>query len=94
MNKISGRKILIMGGTSGIGPVAAREPASLGASLIVAGRDRERDEQVGSSIGPLPWKSSMPRPAMRRRRFISRGVLSAARGKSFLWTILSTRTNL
>jgi len=46
MSELSGRKIVIMGGTSGMGLAAARQLASLGASVVVTGRDRDRAAKV------------------------------------------------
>lgn len=46
MIEVSGRKIVIMGGTSGMGLAAARQLASLGASLVVTGRDQDRAAKV------------------------------------------------
>ena len=46
MTEVSGRKIVIMGGTSGMGLAAARQLASLGASLVVTGRDQDRAAKV------------------------------------------------
>jgi len=46
MSKLNGRKIVVMGGTSGIGLAAARELASMGATVVVTGRDSERAVRV------------------------------------------------
>jgi NAD(P)-dependent dehydrogenase (short-subunit alcohol dehydrogenase family) len=46
MIEVSGRKIVIMGGTSGMGLAAARQLAALGASLVVTGRDQDRAAKV------------------------------------------------
>lgn len=45
MSTLSGKKIVVMGGTSGIGLAAAQQLVSLGASVVVTGRSRERAAQ-------------------------------------------------
>jgi NAD(P)-dependent dehydrogenase (short-subunit alcohol dehydrogenase family) len=46
MSELTNRKIVIIGGTSGIGLAAAQQLASRGASVTVTGRDRERAGKV------------------------------------------------
>jgi len=46
MDGLENRKIVIMGGTSGIGLAAAQQLAALGAAVVVTGRNRERAAQV------------------------------------------------
>ena len=46
-----GRRIVITGGNSGIGLVAARLLAGAGAQVIIAVRDRAKGEQAASEIG-------------------------------------------
>lgn len=46
MNVLKGRKIVVMGGTSGIGLAAAQQLASLGGTVVVTGRDRERAARI------------------------------------------------
>ena len=50
MSEISGRNVLITGGTSGIGRLVALKMASLGASVAVYGRSGERLEAVTGEI--------------------------------------------
>jgi NAD(P)-dependent dehydrogenase (short-subunit alcohol dehydrogenase family) len=46
MAGLNGRKIVVMGGTSGIGLAAARQLVELGASVVVTGRNEERAAAV------------------------------------------------
>ena len=46
MTDLTSRKIVIMGGTSGMGLASARQLAALGASVVVTGRDRDRAARV------------------------------------------------
>jgi NAD(P)-dependent dehydrogenase (short-subunit alcohol dehydrogenase family) len=46
MEKLSGRNVVVMGATSGIGLAAAQQLAGLGASVVVTGRNPEKAEQV------------------------------------------------
>lgn len=48
---LSGKRILITGGTSGIGLAAARAISATGATTIVTGRDVSRFENVAKSLG-------------------------------------------
>ena len=48
--KLSGRTILITGGTSGIGLEAARQLTARGNVLIVTGRDRTRLDQAAAQL--------------------------------------------
>ncbi len=47
---LTGRTILVTGGTSGIGLAAVRQLAGMGARLLTVGRDRERGEQAAGEI--------------------------------------------
>lgn len=46
MTELSNRKIVVMGGTSGMGLAAAQQLAALGAAVVVTGRNRDRAAQV------------------------------------------------
>lgn len=46
MSLLKGRKIVVMGGTSGIGLAAAQELTANGASVVVTGRNQEKVERV------------------------------------------------
>src|SRR5271163_2840653 len=46
MSELTNRKIVIIGGTSGIGLAAAQQLASCGACVTVTGRDRDRAAKV------------------------------------------------
>ncbi|GIE86381.1 oxidoreductase [Actinoplanes regularis] len=50
----AGRVALITGGYSGIGLVTARELAARGATVVIAGRDRERAAAVAGELGGWP----------------------------------------
>lgn len=47
----AGQRVLVAGGTSGIGLAIARRAAADGASLVVAGRDPERGRAAVASLG-------------------------------------------
>lgn len=48
---LSGKKILIIGGSSGIGKATARVAVEAGATVIIAGRAKERLDQAKAEIG-------------------------------------------
>ncbi len=47
---MAGRVVVITGGTSGLGRVAARELAELGASVVITGRDAKRTAAVAAEL--------------------------------------------
>lgn len=47
----AGQRVLVAGGTSGIGLAIARRAAADGASVVVAGRDRARGEAAVATLG-------------------------------------------
>lgn len=49
--KVSGRRILLLGGSSGIGLAAARQLAERGGEVVVLGRDPARLDQAVATIG-------------------------------------------
>ena len=49
--KISGAKIIITGGSSGIGKQTAKELISKGASIIITGRDEKKLLKVALDLG-------------------------------------------
>ena len=49
--KVSGRRILVLGGSSGIGLAAARQLAERGGEVVVLGRDQARLDQAVASLG-------------------------------------------
>lgn len=51
MTDLSGKRILITGGNSGIGVVAARELAGMGAEIVLACRDSEKTVEALKVIG-------------------------------------------
>ena len=46
MNEMDGRVVVITGGTSGIGLVAAERLAGMGARLVLVARDQTRGEMA------------------------------------------------
>lgn len=52
---VTGRTIVITGASSGMGEVAARTLATLGATIAVVGRNRERTEAVAAKVGGTPF---------------------------------------
>jgi 3-oxoacyl-[acyl-carrier protein] reductase len=54
MKNISGKKVLITGGSSGIGRATAKELISKGAIVSITGRNKEKLERVASEINAIP----------------------------------------
>ena len=54
MKDISGKKVLITGGSSGIGRATAIELISMGAIVSITGRNKEKLERVASEINAIP----------------------------------------
>lgn len=54
MKDISGKKVLITGGSSGIGRATAEELISKGAIVSITGRNKEKLERVASEINAIP----------------------------------------
>jgi 3-oxoacyl-[acyl-carrier protein] reductase len=54
MNSISGLKILITGGSSGIGKATAKLLVSQGAIVAITGRDKEKLDKVAQEIKAIP----------------------------------------
>ena len=54
MKDISGKKVLITGGSSGIGRATAKELISKGAIVSITGRNKEKLEGVASEINAIP----------------------------------------
>jgi NAD(P)-dependent dehydrogenase (short-subunit alcohol dehydrogenase family) len=55
---LSGRIVLIIGGTSGIGLAAAIQARTAGAEVIVVGTSGERTEQVAAQHGFAGWRAA------------------------------------
>ena len=51
--ELTGQKVVVIGGSSGIGLETARQVRSEGADVIVAGRDAERLERAARELGAL-----------------------------------------
>ena len=54
MNQISGLKVLITGGSSGIGKSIAKLLAEKGAIVVITGRDKNKLEKVAQEIRAIP----------------------------------------
>tara|TARA_B100000768_G_scaffold179605_1_gene197682 strand:+ start:1484 stop:2188 length:705 start_codon:yes stop_codon:yes gene_type:complete len=54
MNNLSGKKVLITGGSSGIGKATAIELVENGATVCITGRDKDKLENVASEINAIP----------------------------------------
>ena len=54
MNNLFGKKILITGGSSGIGKATAIELVENGATVCITGRDKDKLENVASKINAIP----------------------------------------
>ena len=54
MGKISGLKVLITGGSSGIGKATAQKLINKGATVCITGRDKKKLESVASLINAIP----------------------------------------
>ncbi len=51
---LKGKKVIVIGGSSGIGLATARAAAAEGARVLIASRSREKLEQAGAIIGGRP----------------------------------------
>lgn len=60
--KLNGARILITGGSLGIGKAAARLLAEKGAHIGMTGRDADRLEQAAGDIGALPIRADVSKP--------------------------------
>ena len=54
MNNLSGKKVLITGGSSGIGKATANDLVNKGAIVSITGRDKAKLENVASEINAIP----------------------------------------
>ena len=54
MENVSGKKVLITGGSSGIGKATAKMLIQHGAIVSITGRDKEKLENVASEINAIP----------------------------------------
>lgn len=56
--RLKGRRVLIIGGTSGIGLAAAIQATAAGAEVIVVGSDAGRAEQAARAHGLAGWRAA------------------------------------
>jgi 3-oxoacyl-[acyl-carrier protein] reductase len=54
MGELSGLKVLITGGSSGIGKATAKELVQRGAVVCITGRDKQKLDQVAGEINAIP----------------------------------------
>jgi 3-oxoacyl-[acyl-carrier protein] reductase len=54
MNNLSGKKVLITGGSSGIGKATAIDLVNKGAIVSITGRDKAKLENIASEINAIP----------------------------------------
>ena len=54
MGNISGKKILITGGSSGIGKATAKKLVKKGAIVSITGRDKDKLDRIASEINAIP----------------------------------------
>src|SRR5882724_664735 len=59
--RIEDAKVLVTGGSSGIGFETARMLSERGAKVAICGRDRAKTEQAAESIGALPIEADVAR---------------------------------
>ena len=57
--KIEGSKVLVTGGTLGIGKETARQLVNQGATVVITGRDMERTNRAAEEVGAIPLDFNM-----------------------------------
>ena len=57
--KIEGSKVLITGGTLGIGKETARQLVNQGATVVITGREMERTNRAAEEVGAIPLEFNM-----------------------------------
>lgn len=62
--KINGAKVLITGGSLGIGRVTAELLIKKGAAVLITGRNKERLDKVANKIGAIPFVADVSDPEM------------------------------
>jgi NAD(P)-dependent dehydrogenase (short-subunit alcohol dehydrogenase family) len=58
---MKGKTVVITGGTSGIGEIAAERLAQMGARIVLIARDKSRGEAMRLLL-PLPLQAPVPSP--------------------------------
>ena len=93
---LAGQKVVVIGGSSGIGLETARQARSEGADVIVAGRDPERLERAARELGALS-SAAFDATDFARLEPLLRGAADADRpraghrARSLLWDIGGVR---
>ena len=67
---IQGTKILITGGSLGIGRITAELLIKKGAEVIITGRNKERLEEVAHKIGAIPFVADVSDPEMIKETYL------------------------
>ena len=69
---VQGKKVLVTGGTSGIGEATARAYTAAGADVVITGRDEERGRQVVQSLVADGGRASFVRADLERFEDVQR----------------------
>src|SRR5665811_181219 len=62
---LAGKKIVVLGGSSGIGLATAELAKSEGADVVIASRNADRLKAVAEKLGATAIRASMPEAARR-----------------------------
>jgi NAD(P)-dependent dehydrogenase (short-subunit alcohol dehydrogenase family) len=69
-----GKKVLVTGGTSGIGEAIARAYAAAGADVVITGRDEDRGRRIVDSLSRDGWQARFVRADLERFEDVRRLV--------------------
>src|SRR5260370_7823762 len=72
MMTVTGKTVLVTGGTSGIGEAIARAYAAAGADVVITGRDEQRGRKVVESVGEDGGRARFVRAYLRRPEDLQR----------------------
>jgi NAD(P)-dependent dehydrogenase (short-subunit alcohol dehydrogenase family) len=64
MSKLEGKKVLVVGGSSGIGEASAQALAALGAQVTIASRDPAKLQAAAGRIGGAVRTAVLDTPTM------------------------------